>query len=300
MIKKVLEINERPAANEVVRVKNCGRTIELMWSAHANHTCHITRLDSEHYIENDTGEVKQFQHIESRADDKNSVRGSLERLRDCLNTNISDVKNCRWVTFTYAENMTDSKRLKNDFKHFNERARKKYGHYEYIVAAEPQGRGAWHLHVVMIFDRQAPFIPNDELSRLWGQGFVTVKRLENVDNVGAYLTAYLGDMELSALLDLGVIPVDAQIKEVDCLDEGGQNIKKSIVKGARLHMYPPKFNLYRCSRGIKKPEITYETEKNAQKKACGGTQTFERTVMLSDGLGFQNTINYRYFNMVQK
>ena len=31
----------------------------------------------------------------------------------------------------------------------------------------------------------------------WKQGFVTVKRLDDVDNVGAYLTAYLGDMELS-------------------------------------------------------------------------------------------------------
>ena len=106
---RTLEENERPTNIEFVRVKDCGRTVELMHSQHTNHVCKITRIDSDTYIQNDTGEVKTFEHIESRADDKNSVRASLGRLRDILNTNIVDVNYCRWVTLTYAENMTDTK-----------------------------------------------------------------------------------------------------------------------------------------------------------------------------------------------
>ena len=292
--------NERPVSSEFVRFKDCNRTAELMWSQHNNHLCRITRLDSENYVDNRTGEVKKFQHIENRADDKNSVRASLGRLRDYLNTNISDVKNCRWVTFTYAENMTDSKRLQEDFEAFNRRCRKSYGNYEYITAAEPQGRGAWHLHAVLIFDGQAPFIPNADLSKIWGHGFVTIKKLENVDNVGAYLTAYLGDMELSELLDSGYIPSGLEIKEVECHEESGEKNKKSIVKGARLRLYPPNFNLYRCSKGIKKPYITMVREFEAQKKVKAATLTFERTVKVETSTGYENTLNYRYFNMVTK
>ena len=66
-------------------------------------------------------------------------------------------------------------------------------------------------------------------------------------------------------------------------------------------MYPPKFNLYRFSRGIKKPIITYETEKNAQKKVSAGTLTFEKTIELSDkDSQFNNTINYRHYNLIRR
>lgn len=50
--------------------------------------------------------------------------------------------------------------------------------FEYIVAMEPQNRGAWHAHLILIFNGKAPFIPNDEISALWGQGFVKTKGLK--------------------------------------------------------------------------------------------------------------------------
>lgn len=51
---------------------------------------------------------------------------------------------------------------------------------------EPQGRGAWHCHLLYIFDLvKAPYIANKTLSDLWGHGFVKISKLDNVDNVGA-------------------------------------------------------------------------------------------------------------------
>ena len=297
---KSLDEHSRPKYYDEVRVKEMGNVIEIMYSERKNHKIFIKKISDTEYIDLRTGEVKESNKIDNRAGNLNSVRQSLGRLRDLLNTNITDVSKCRWVTLTYADNMTDPKRLYEDFKKFNMRMRYKGFKYEYIVCMEPQGRGAWHAHLVMIFEDKAPYINNREMATIWGHGFVTIKKLEDVDNVGAYLTAYLGDMDIS---DFFKLSDDEQngirlfgIKEVEV-----DGVSKSILKGARLHMYPPKFNLYRFSRGIKKPIVNYETEKQAQKKVSAGTLTFEKTIELSDSDSqFSNTINYRHYNLIRK
>ena len=297
---KTLEEHSRPKDHEEIRVKEMGNVIELMHSERKNYEIFIKKISDDEYIDLRTGEVKQCNKIDNRAGNLNSVRQSLGRLRDLLNTNITDVSKCRWVTLTYAENMTDPKRLYEDFKKFNMRMRYKGFKYEYIVCMEPQGRGAWHAHLVMIFDDKAPYIDNKFMADTWGHGFTTTKKLEDVDNVGAYLTAYLGDMDISDAHNLSNEELNGMrsfgLKEVEV-----DGIKKSILKGARLHMYPPKFNLYRASRGIKKPIVSYENEIEAQKKVSAGTLTFEKTIELSDkDSQFNNTINYRHYNLIRK
>lgn len=310
---KTLEKNVRPEDHQEIRVKEMGNIIELMHTERKNHQILIKKISDTEYIDLRTGEIKQCNQIENRSQNKDSIRQSLGRLRDLLNTNITDPSHCRWVTLTYVENMTDPKRLMKDFEKFNKRmkyALSKEGYsYEYIVAMEPQGRGAWHAHLVMIFEGQAPYIKNDSkdpkeftMEKMWGQGFTKTKKLEDVDNVGAYLTAYLGDMELDEYRNLSDEDKKgmtfSEIREVEIKVS---NEKKSIIKGGRLHMYPPKFNLYRASRGIKKPVVSYETEKEAQKKVSAATLTFEKTIELSDtDSQFSNTINYRHYNLIRK
>ena len=54
---------------------------------------------------------------------------------------------------------------------------------EYICMMEPQGRGAWHCHLLYIFDLvKAPYIANKTLSDLWGLA-LQISKLDNVDNV---------------------------------------------------------------------------------------------------------------------
>lgn len=306
--------NSRPMGNEPVRVKTTGNVTELMWMERRNTQMYIRKVSADYYIdlreEPDpiTGELKlhEFNRSENRAQNKAGVAKSLAHGRDLLNTNITNVENCRWVTLTYAENMTDPKRLYDDFKKFNKRLRYRLGEkYEYIVAMEPQGRGAWHAHNVMIFDHKAPFIPNAELAAVWGHGFVTIKKLENVDNVGAYLTAYLGDMDLQEAIDTEQLKLPAGctadnvsgdgIKEIE-VDVDGQKMTKKYIKGGRLHMYPPKFNIFRYSRGIKQPTVELMSANRAEKKVSADTLTFEKTLILSNGENFQSHINYRYYN----
>lgn len=217
--------------NDIVCVKEMGNIIEITYLQHKNIGQTIKKLNDNEYIVISTGEIKQAQHIESRADNKLQVSQSLKRLRDYINTNVIDINKCKWVTLTYKENMTDTKRLYIDFKNFIKRFKYKYGHIEYIVACEPQFRGAWHMHCIIIFDDIAPFIPNSEISKLWRQGFTKTTKLDNIDNIGAYLTAYLGDMELEEFKKCCVDYKCITYKEVDQIDDIKLDKPKKFVKG---------------------------------------------------------------------
>lgn len=137
------------------------------------------------------------------------------------------------------------------------------------------------------------------MARIWGHGFTKTKSLQEIDNPGLYLTAYLGDMELSEALRVG--NAKGQIAEAEITDEQGKHRKKAIIKGARLHLYPPGFNLYRASRGGKRPEIWQTTEAEAQALVHGAPLTYEKTISITDEAGaVKNIINYRQYNSASK
>jgi len=285
---KICEIE----ASAEVRFKEMGNITEIMHQQHRNKTCYVKNIDQDHYQDLRSGEIKEKNHIENRQQDLNSVRSSLSRLRDLINTNVTDVSKCKWLTLTYKENMQDTKRLYIDFKNFIKRVRYKLGKFEYIVCMEPQERGAWHCHTIMIFPNQVGFIDNKIFADLWSFGYTKTKKLDDIDNVGAYLTAYLGDMELTRDNKDLVFKDKSNLKSVK-----SEGKTKKIIKGARLSFYPPKFNLYRCSRGCKKPEINYIKEFEAQKKVRGATLTYQNALEIRDDqTGFRNIISYRYYN----
>lgn len=299
---KINRINDvRPHSPDTgVTVKKCGNVIEIRYSIQGPPEIVIEKLSSALYVDKRTGEVKEFQHAISRAEDKASVAQSLRNLRDLINSNLTDPTTALWVTLTYKNNMRDSQRLYEDFRRFWQRfkyylQKNNYPPAEYIAAAEPQGRGAWHLHVLLLFPEKAPFIPNAHIAKLWGHGFTKTKSLQGVDNPGLYLTAYLGDMELTEAVISGT--TQGQLGEVEAEDEQGRKVKKAVIKGARLHLYPSGINLYRCSRGVKRPEVMHMTEGEAQEIIKGAPLTYEKTIAVVDEAGeTRNIINYRQYN----
>ena len=260
----------------------------------------IRKLDQDHGVDLRTGEVIEYKHNANRASDKASVAQSLRKLRDIINANLENPDTALWVTLTYAENMRDTKRLYEDYRRFWQRFRyylhkQNYPGAEYITAAEPQARGAWHLHGLFLFPCKAPFIPNTDIAKLWGHGFTKTKSLKGIDNPGLYLTAYLGDMELTEAISSG--KTHGRITEVDSTDDQGNRKKKAVIKGARLYLYPPGFNLYRCSRGVKRPQVYQTTEAEAMEIVGAAPVTYEKTISITDGSGeVRNIINYRQYN----
>lgn len=296
--------------NLPVKFTEMGNIIEIQYMSHRNNKQTVQMLEGgEQYIVCSTGEVKDVVHHDTRKDNKKGLYKTFALARGIINTNVTDVSKVRWCTLTYAENMTDTKRLYEDFKRFNQRfqyycCQHGYSKPEYIVMMEPQGRGAWHAHLLYIWlDQTAPYISNKDFRELWGHGFVRIKKLDNVDNVGAYLTAYLGDMELSEVNpeEFQKVTKGVSVKQVQVLDEEGKKTTKAVLKGARLNLYPANFNMLRTSRGIKRPVETMICQEEAQKKVLDAAKTFQSAIRLTDSEnGFDTVIIKEQYNKVRK
>lgn len=291
-------------SEDLVSIKTMGHIYEICYLQKHNNKITTRLIDKDHYMILNSGEIKNCKHIDNRAESKFQVGQSLKRLRDYINTNVVEPNNCKWITLTYKKNMTDTKQVYIDFKRFMTRFKRRFNDYkiEYIVACEPQSRGAWHMHLIIIFDKLAPFIPNATIETLWEQGFTKTTRLENIDNIGAYLTAYLGDMEyneenVSELKKQGLELSKMTLKQVSEIEGIKLNEPKSFIKGGRLYMYPPNFNLYRISRGIKKPKKEYGSYHVVKEKVGLGLPTYSKGISISDtDNSFTNKIIYEYYN----
>ena len=230
-----------PGAN--VKKSIQGNIIEITYTSHRKQGATIKKLNKEQYMVVSSGEIKEYNQEKegNRTDNIKEVKRSMQKLRAIINTNVYDVSTVRWCTFTYKENMQDHKQVVKDFSAFWKRFKRKYKEFEqldYIIALEPQERGAWHIHALILFHKKAPFISGYELGDLWQKGFCNVQAIDNVDNVGAYLTAYLTDIE---------VPQDSE--DYDKIKDN-----KKIKKGSRLSYYPTKMKFYRYTKGIKKPQ----------------------------------------------
>ena len=291
--------------NVLVKVTEMGNVVEVQYMSRRNCKQTIQMLTGgEQFVICATGEVKDIEHHATRKDNKKGLYKTFANARAVINANVTDVSKVRWCTLTYAENMTDPKRLYTDFEKFNKRfqyycKQKGYSKPEYIVMMEPQGRGAWHAHLLYIWqDQKAPYIANQEFREMWGHGFVRIKKLDNVDNVGAYLTAYLGDMEINEMDATKVFGKKCKVVEVE--DENGKKVSKAIIKGGRLDLYPANFNMLRCSRGVKRPVEEMMCQDQASKKVLGATKTFESAIKLTDHENdFETVIIREQYNKVR-
>ncbi len=291
-IKELKSIDKKLFKNNFVSVQECGNILETLHVSHRNQKATIRKLNKNEYLLISTGEIKEFKHKESRQDNINAVRRSLRSLRNYINTNITDNNKALWITLTYAENMVDTKRLYTDFEKFIKRLRYAFGHCEYIVAMEPQGRGAWHAHLLAIYENKAPYIPNARLAKIWGNGFVKINLLKDIDNIGVYLTAYLGDMELKSIADY-------RGEKTKTITTNGKD--KKIIKGGRLKLYPTGFNLYRISKGIKKPKESLIDEKELLGSLNNAPLKYEKILEVKpEGDYLPLYLHYRTYNIKDK
>ena len=280
--------------DSIVTVTEMNHLTEIQYMEKMNNRINIKKLNSDEYVSLDTGEIKEFKKTENRSQSYNSLRQTFKRLRYLINNNFVGNKNELFLTLTYKENMQDTKRLYTDLNKFIKRLKYRFkdkSTIDYINVVEPQARGAWHCHVLLRFnDLEKIFIPSKEMADLWGHGYIKLKSMNEVDNIGAYLTAYLADVELK---DVDVHFVSRNKLKVVEKEIDGQ--KKSIVKGGRLHLYPTGMNLYRKSKGIKPPERKRMKYSEAIKKAGSAEPHFTKDIQISIN-DFENTIAYEQYN----
>lgn len=258
-----------------------GNAIDVMQSARQSNPPEIIwSEDRESYVILATGEIRERKHRETRAEDNTAIaelRKSMRRMRQLVNANFFGELNELFITLTYRENMQDQKRLKKDMEKFLKKARRRLGDIKYLYVVEPQERGAWHSHcLIKQLSAVATYWPSDDVADAWGQGFVRVQRLTQVDNVGAYLSAYMSNAP------------DAGEDDILTANSNGDATKddqpKAIVKGKRLHMYPAKMHLYRASKNLDEPTTKKIRPYSAEYKALidGAQLRFARTIDLYD------------------
>jgi hypothetical protein len=124
---------------------------------------------------------------------KKHVQEIKKMIRRQINANYVTGQG-RFITLTHRKNEEDLTRSHRVFNGFIKEYTKYMGYkLEYTAVIEFQERGSIHYHCV--FYNLPKKVDLDDLRQLWAVGSVNVKRLNNVDNVGAYLTGYFSTAE---------------------------------------------------------------------------------------------------------
>lgn len=214
----------------------------------------IMRVNKWFYYVTTSEEFRPYREKSAtKGDNLESVRRSFNRLKAIINCNYETPESVRYITLTYEENMQDNDRIRVDMRYFVRNMKRRFGVFEYLYVKEKQQRGAWHMHAVLFFSGEAPYMPNtaDEhpVRDAWGHGFVNVKGFAgDINNLGNYLCAYLTDD------------------------------RETSKKGARLCNYESGIRLYNCSRGVKRPVVRHLTYRDYLDFV-----TDENNVLISDG-----------------
>ena len=101
----------------------------------------------------------------------------------------------KFLTLTFAENVQDIEWANKEFKKFMMRLNyavtgKKKNFLQYVAVVEFQKRGAVHYHLLLF---NMPYVDVKEvIAPVWGHGSVKINKVDEVDDLGAYMAKYMG------------------------------------------------------------------------------------------------------------
>lgn len=285
--------------NFLVDFRDMHGIIEMKYMEKRNFECPIQVLDKNRYLVRSTGEVCEFDKSgTNRTDSYKSLKRTFRNLRYLINNNFFGDRNELFITLTYGGDdrpriLDGGKRFYMDFQIYIKALRRKYGQIEFVNVVEPHEDGHLHAHVLLkFFDHDFIFIPNDDMQNVyWKRGFTKTSNLVGITNIGAYLSAYMTDVEVSDenVHDCLVSGEKVEFKEVN---------GKRYIKGGRLKYYPKKFRIYRRSKGILEPKVILGVSGDIKKKIgilCREPDFIKKyEIKVND---FSNTIIYEHFNL---
>lgn len=298
-IKSGKDVNVEVMNDEIVTFTKMNHISEIQYLSAVNTKARTRKLNAEEYVDLRTGEIKQFELSETRADNVNSLKKTFKKLRYLINNNFVGNPNEFFITLTFSPDesgwrpsVADTEYLAKCMKVFIQRLKRKYGQIEFVRVLEPHEDGHAHFHMLIRFDDYDKiYIPNSELNALWGYGFVQINNLKNVDNIGAYVSAYFSDIELNE--QTGHDELMSATDKTEILEKSG----KKYIKGGRLKYYPPGVQIFNKSKGLQYPDRKKMTYLEAKEKAGSLQPTFQKSMILSDDDNdFELSIRYEYYN----
>ena len=202
--------------DEYVTVINCGRYREIICCRQKIKNIATTKINQTQYIDNKTGEVKEYRTFQGKS--LENFKKSFKNIPRLINGYFDGNCTERFITLTYAIQMTNPYNLSNDFKKFIRKVERHYCKCRYIYIKEPQENGSWHIHGVIKRLDERPFnISIDKVRSLWNLGYaVSVEIPYNISTIFSYF-----------------------------------DISEDDNKKARISYYPSQFNIYGYSRDMK-------------------------------------------------
>jgi hypothetical protein len=65
--------------------------------------------------------------------------------------------------------------------------KKQFPEFQYLAIVEFQKRGAVHYHLLC----NLRYVQSKKIEKIWKHGFIKIKRISNIKNIGAYVCKYL-------------------------------------------------------------------------------------------------------------
>lgn len=148
----------------------------------------------------DTGRKSDYKSENYEEHRKQVLQRAKKNLRRLINANVGQYGKeftAKFLTLTFKDNVKDLDKANYEFKKFIQRLNYycfgvKKNNLKYTCVVEFQKRGAIHYHVIIY---NMPYVKANDISNVWGNGFIKINRIDDIDNVGAYVSEYLGEAE---------------------------------------------------------------------------------------------------------
>ena len=148
----------------------------------------------------DTGRKSDYKSENYEEHRKQVLQRAKKNLRRLINANVGQYGKeftAKFLTLTFKDNVKDLDKANYEFKKFIQRLNYycfgvKKNNLKYTCVVEFQKRGAIHYHVIIY---NMPYIKANDIANVWGNGFIKINKIDDIDNVGAYVAEYLGNAE---------------------------------------------------------------------------------------------------------
>ena len=160
----------------------------------SGHVIEIYQYEKPVYSDYELNKIRQHEGRRQEASEDNKQKNrekcsnrAARTVRRLVNSNIAI--NSKFLTLTFADHVTDLKKANYEFKKFKQKFEYYLGvRIKYLCVPEFTKKGRIHYHVVLF---NLPFVKNKTLQSIWSNGFIKINKIDNCDNVGAYVSKYM-------------------------------------------------------------------------------------------------------------
>ena len=138
------------------------------------------RLDKDHYVDTETGEIKEYKHSETKT--KESFRECHKNIPKIIKGYFRGLENEREIIFNYDNPLFEPKSLSDDFKAFLKDFKDLCSDFIYLYGKEPFRDGSWYIRCIIKVNNDSIFrFFEEQLRNIWKKGKVTINPIGNID-----------------------------------------------------------------------------------------------------------------------